>query len=62
MWFVVSMIDLLLQDSNNKQTYLKEKIKFSFSSKLSNEQAIELFSNYAETPDCLIAYLASTVG
>ena len=61
MWFVVTMIDLLVQDSNNKHNYLKEKIKFSFSSKLSNEQAIELFSNYAETPDCLMAYLASSL-
>lgn len=58
MQFVVTIIDLILQDSNNQKNYVKEKIKFSFSSKLSNEQAIELFSNYAETPDCLITYLA----
>ncbi|MFZ2725635.1 MAG: DUF4435 domain-containing protein [Methylococcaceae bacterium] len=59
MWFVVTIIDLILQDSNNQKKYFKEKIKFSFSSKLSNEQAIELFSGYAETPDCLIEYLNS---
>lgn len=60
MQFVVVMIDLLWQDSNKHHKYFKEneeKITFSFSSKLSNEQAIELFSNYAETPDCLITYL-----
>lgn len=61
MWFIVTMIDLLVQDSNNKHNYLKEKIKFSFSSKISNEQAIELFSNYAETPDCLMTYLTNMV-
>ncbi|CAG1771183.1 hypothetical protein BAC3_01615 [uncultured bacterium] len=57
MQFVITIIDLILQDSNKQQRYIKEKIKFSFSSNLSNQQAIELFSSYAETPDSLNKYL-----
>jgi len=60
--FVVTMIDLLLQDSNKDKIFLKEKIKFSFSSKLSNEQAIQLFSDSAETPSSLMDYLENKCG
>lgn len=57
MEFVVKIIELIILDSNKPKKFLKEKIAFSFSSKLSNEQAIALFSPYAETPNCLINYL-----
>jgi hypothetical protein len=57
MEFVVKIIDLIIQDSDKPKKFLKEKITFVFSSKLSNEQAIALFSPYAETPSCLINYL-----
>ena len=55
--FVVTMIQLILQDSSNAQKYIKHKIKFTFGEKLSNEQAISLFSVYAETPETLNDYL-----
>ncbi|MBE9183872.1 DUF4435 domain-containing protein [Microcoleus sp. LEGE 07076] len=58
MEFVVTMIQLILQDSSNSKNYIKDKIKFTFGEKLSNEQAISLFSVYAETPESLNNYLA----
>lgn len=58
MEFVVTMIQLILQDSSNSKKYIKDKIKFTFGEKLSNEQAISLFSVYAETPETLNDYLA----
>lgn len=57
MEFVVKILELIILDSDKPKKFLKEKIAFSFSSKLSNEQAIALFSPYAETPDCLVTYL-----
>lgn len=58
---MLRLIELLLQDSLNTQQYIKSKIKFTFNSKLNNEQAIKLFSNYAETPDSLKNYLQQVV-
>ncbi|ASF47461.1 DUF4435 domain-containing protein [Methylovulum psychrotolerans] len=57
LWFVLTFIELILKDSKTTKTFLKEKINFSFSDKLSNDQAIELFSIHAETPDSLYEYL-----
>lgn len=57
LWFLVTFIELLLLDSTKTQNFIKEKITFSFNNKLNNEQAIALFSPYAETPDTLTAYL-----
>jgi len=57
LWFVIVFIELILQDSTKTKSFLKEKINFSFSNKLSNDQAVELFSSYAETPDSLNRYL-----
>lgn len=57
MEFLLRFIELILQDAGREQKYLKEKIKFSFGEKISNEQAISVFSRYAETPETLMRYL-----
>ena len=57
MQFLLMLIELILQDANNAKNHLQEKIKFSFGDKISNQQAINIFSGYAETPESLIAYL-----
>ena len=57
MEFLVTIIERILHDSSNAQKYIKHKIKFTFGDKLSNEQAISLFSVYAETPETLKDYL-----
>jgi len=61
MQFVVTIIELILQDSSKAKKHIKEKIKFSFGEKLSNEQAINVFSGYAETPESLINYLKQVI-
>jgi hypothetical protein len=55
--FVLTLLELLLQDAAKTQTYITEKIIFSFGNKLSNDQAIIVFSAYAQTPDSLTEYL-----
>jgi len=61
MLFLVTMIELILQDSSNSKKYVKQKIKFAFGEKLSNEQAISIFSAYAETPETLNDYLKQVI-
>lgn len=55
--FLLALIELILQDANKTQKYLKNKINFSFGERIGNLQAITIFSGYAETPESLIAYL-----
>jgi hypothetical protein len=61
MQFLVTFIDMILQDSLNDQKYIKQKIKFAFNQKLTNEQAINVFSGYAETPESLNSYLKQVI-
>jgi Protein of unknown function (DUF4435) len=57
--FLIKFIQLLLQDANSTKTILKSKINFAFgdASGINNEQAINIFEGYAETPQSLIEYL-----
>lgn len=55
--FVITMIELILQDSSKSKIFIKEKVKFAFGDRLSNDQAIAIFSAYAETPESLNEYL-----
>jgi hypothetical protein len=57
MQFLVTMIELMIQDSAKNKNYIKQKLNFTFGEKLSNEQALGIFSSYAETPESLIVYL-----
>ncbi len=61
MLFLVTIIQLILQDSSNSKKYIEQKINFAFGEKLSNEQAISLFSPYAETPETLNDYLKQVI-
>jgi hypothetical protein len=57
MEFLLSLIELLLKDSRGNKDVIKDKIKFDFSDKLSHEQALNIFSRYAETPESLKTYI-----
>ncbi|MEG3859985.1 DUF4435 domain-containing protein [Microcoleus sp. herbarium12] len=61
MLFLVTRIELILQDSSSPQKYIQQKIKFAFGEKLNNEQAISIFSAYAETPETLNDYLKQVI-
>jgi hypothetical protein len=57
MQFLIKFIQLLLHDSNSSKTIMKSKINYAFGDNLSNQQAINVFEGYAETPESLIEYL-----
>ena len=58
MQFLIKFIQLLLQDSNStKKSVVTSKINYAFGDNLSNQQAINIFEGYAETPESLIEYL-----
>jgi uncharacterized protein YfbU (UPF0304 family) len=59
MQFLVRFIQLLLHDSFSTKKIIKSKINFAFgdASGLNNEQAINIFEGYADTPDSLNDYL-----
>lgn len=60
--FVITMIELILQDSSKSKLFIKEKVKFAFGDRINNDQAIAIFSTYAETPDSLNEYLKYVTG
>ncbi|KAF2331743.1 DUF4435 domain-containing protein [Flavobacterium ginsenosidimutans] len=55
--FLLKFIDYMLADSKTNG----QPIKFSFGTQLNNQQAIALFSTYAETPDCLNVYINKVI-
>jgi hypothetical protein len=57
MQFLIKIIQLLIQDSNNAKTIFSTKINFAFGDNLSNLQALNVFEAYAETPKSLTDYL-----
>ena len=59
MQFLVKFIQLLIHDSLTAKTVVKSKINFAFgdASSMNNEQAINIFEGYADTPHSLIDYL-----
>ncbi|MBK8474564.1 MAG: DUF4435 domain-containing protein [Sphingobacteriales bacterium] len=59
MQFLITFIQLLLQDSNSTRSIVASKINYGFSDTLSNQQALYVFEGYAETPESLIQYLES---
>jgi Protein of unknown function (DUF4435) len=61
--FLIKFIQLILNDSTKNKTVLSEKIKFAFgdAGNLNNEQAIHIFTGYAETPERLIEYLQQVI-
>ncbi|MBF4469955.1 DUF4435 domain-containing protein [Flavobacterium sp. HJJ] len=57
MEFLIKFIDCMLINSKEN----KESLKFSFGSPLTNQQAISIFSAYAETPVCLDDYIKEVI-
>lgn len=57
MEFLIKFIDCLLPYSKSNN----EPLKFSFGSSLNNQQAISVFSTYAETPESLSEYLRDVI-
>ena len=55
--FLIKFIDCMLAESKTN----KESLKFSFGSPLTIQQAISVFSTYAETPECLNEYIKATI-
>ena len=55
--FLLTMIQLLLEDARGPKTLLEQKVTSPFSDKLSIAQALTIFSPYAETPQSLLDYL-----
>jgi Protein of unknown function (DUF4435) len=60
MQFLIKFIQLILHDSMSTKNVIRSKINFAFgdASNMNNEQAINIFEGYADTPDSLIEYLA----
>jgi hypothetical protein len=61
MQFLIKFIQLLLQDSNTSKSIIKSRINYAFGDNLSNQQALNIFEGYAETPESLTAYLRAVV-
>ena len=57
MQFLIAFIELIQQDSLQAKKYVPQKTKFAFKQRLTNEQAIDIFSSYAETPKSLEEFL-----
>ncbi len=57
MQFLLTFISLLLQDANKSKKIFQRKIKFAFGDTISTQNALNIFSAYAETPERLLDYL-----
>lgn len=61
MQFMLTFIEMILQDASNNKKFIQQKIPFAFNQKLTNEQAINVLSGYAETPESLNAYIKKVI-
>lgn len=59
MEFLITILQLIIDDSKNAQSLIKEKINFSFDGALNHKRALNVFSNYANTPETLNDFLKS---
>ena len=57
MQFLIKFIQLLLEDAKTSKSVVSSKINYAFNDNLNNQQAINIFEGYAETPQSLIDYL-----
>lgn len=55
--FLMTLLQLIINDSKSEQHYVKSKINYSFDSVLNHKRALTLFANYASTPDSLNEFL-----
>ncbi|MFM7408114.1 MAG: DUF4435 domain-containing protein [Cuspidothrix sp.] len=68
MWFLLVFLRLILIDSNRSKLFITAKLSFTFNNDytsrnpiLSNEEALKVFSVYAETPQILDDYLTELI-
>ncbi|MDQ5928536.1 MAG: hypothetical protein QG594_310, partial [Bacteroidota bacterium] len=59
MEFLLTILQLIIDDSKNPESQIKDKINFSFHGALNHKRALNVFSNYAETPDALNDFVKS---
>lgn len=59
MEFLITLIQLILNDSKNEQELIKNKINYAFDGALNHKRALSLFTNYATTPESLNDFLHS---
>lgn len=55
--FLITLLQLIINDSKKEQSYVKSKINYSFDSVLNHKRALSLFTNYASTPESLNEFL-----
>nr|WP_315193713.1 DUF4435 domain-containing protein [uncultured Flavobacterium sp.] len=59
MEFLLTILQLIIDDSKNAKSLIKEKINFSFDGALNHKRALNVFSSYANTPETLNNFLKS---
>lgn len=55
--FLITLLQLIINDSKNEQNYVKSKINYSFDGALNHKRALSVFTNYASTPESLNNFL-----
>lgn len=55
--FLITLLQLIVNDSKKEQNFVKSKINFSFDGVLNHKRALSLFTNYASTPKSLNDFL-----
>jgi len=55
--FLITIIQLIIDDSKNNKTINKSKINYSFDGALNHSRALNIFSTYAKTPSELTEFL-----
>lgn len=57
--FLITLLQLIVNDSKNEQSYVKSKINFSFDGAINHQRALSVFTNYASTPESLKDFLGN---
>lgn len=55
--FLITILQLIINDSKNEQQYVKNKINYSFDGALNHKRALSVYTNYASTPEILNDFL-----
>jgi len=58
MEFLLTFLQLIIDDSKRNQSFIKDKINYPFDGALNHKRALNVFSNYAITPDSLNHFLS----
>jgi translation elongation factor EF-1beta len=55
--FLITLLQLMINDSKKEHNYVKNKINYSFDGMLNHKRALSIFTNYASTPESLNDFL-----